>query len=131
MNIGALGEITFEVSEKVIQTIRDASVSGSAEISVHKRHLRGGLAEYTGYKPNTITFSLRSSAFLGAAPAEIENKLEKYKNEGTQLLFVLGTERIGYKWLLQKFKETIKHFDIRGNPIDADFSITLIEYIKE
>lgn len=131
MKIGSLGDIIFEVSPEVIQTINGLTLSGEANIATHARHLKTGLAEYTGNKPDQITFKIRISEFLGASVSSAIGQLEEYKHSGEQLIFILGTSRIGNAWLLSKYKASIKNYDAKGNPIDADVSITLLEYAKE
>lgn len=131
MTVGSLGDIVFTVKANKVQTIRDMAYTGKANISTHTRHNKVGLAEYTGEEPAQVTFSMRVSRFLNADPKDAEDKLKSYVAKGTTLTFVLGTERIGrYKWLVQQFKSSVQNTDRQGNPIDADISITLIEYVK-
>lgn len=131
MKVGSLGKIIFKVSANCVQTIRNINYTGSANISTHSRHNKVGLVEYTGENPAQVTFSMRVSAFLNADPVAVEKTLRDYIRNGTAVTLVIGSQKIGrYKWLVQKFKSTIQNTDRRGNPIDADISITLIEYVK-
>ena len=38
MVLGALGDITFEVSDEVVQTLNNLSWGGSARYATHQRH---------------------------------------------------------------------------------------------
>ena len=132
MKIGSLGDIVFEVSEKTIRTIRDASWSGSASIQLHERHLGSALAEFTGSNADTFSFSITVSKFLGADPMDVLSKIAQYEQNGTALLFMLGTTKYGrYRWIISKHTATLEHYDKAGNLASVDIKITLTEYTKE
>ena len=132
MIVGTLGSLAFQVSPEKIETLRSLSRTGSANVSTHSLHGRVGLAEFSGEQPQQITFSLRSSAFIGADLERTMRLVEQYCSQGTILLFTLGGERFGrYRWLLTKYKEDIMNTDLAGKPVDSDISITLTEYAKE
>lgn len=131
MKIGSLGSVVFTVSDSTVMTLRDMEVKNSASISVHKVHMRSGLAEFTGSDPQQITFKLRVSAFLGANPEAQIKRLEGYLRNGTQLTFVLGNKTYGrYRWLLESLSQDVEYFDRRGNVTQCDLSISLREYLK-
>lgn len=132
MIVGTLGSLVFEVSPEKIETLRSMALTGSSDVSTHSLHGRVGLTEYTGEQPQQFTFSLRSSAFIGADVERTMGLIEQYCSQGTILLFVLGGKRFGrYRWLITKYKEEILNTDLAGTPADSDISITLTEYVKE
>ncbi len=131
MIVGSLGNLAFEVSPEKIETLRSLSKTGSADVSIHSLHNRVGLTEFTGEQPQKITFSLRSSAFLGGNHERTMELIERYCSQGTILLFILGGERFGrYRWLLTQYKADVVNTNLAGKPVDCDISITLTEYAK-
>lgn len=131
MKIGCLGDIAFEVSTKTLQTIRDASWGGSASISTHQRHLSNALQEFVGDDPDSFTFNIRISAYLGSDPLKEINKIFDYERKGKVLQLIIGSKVYGkFRWLIKKHKVTMENFDKFGNLIGADISITLTEYTK-
>ncbi len=132
MKIGCLGDIVFEVSNEVIKTIRDISWSGSVSIAPHSLHLGNTLQEFTGTNADSFDFKFRVSSFAGANPISEIEKLCKYERSGKPVSLIIGSKAYGrYRWLIQKHKITFEHYDRSGNLIDADISVSLIEYLKE
>ena len=131
MQIGCLGNITFEVSDSVLKTIRGASWSGSANIQSHARHLDVALPEFVGVEPDSFTFSIRISKNLGADPVKDIEKIIEYERNGIALFLTIGTISYGsYKWLIQKHKITFEQYERNGDLSGVDISITLKEYPK-
>ena len=52
--IGCLGDIAFEASDKTVRTLKDMKWGGSANYAVHKRHAGNALTEFTGLNPDSI-----------------------------------------------------------------------------
>ncbi len=129
MKIGCLGEIAFEVSSKEIKTIRDVAWSGSASISTHQRHLGNCLQEFVGIDPDSITFNIRISKYLGSDPLEDIGRIFEYERGGVAVRLVIGSKTYGkYKWLIKKHKTALEHFDKNGDLVGVDISLTLTEY---
>lgn len=132
MQIGSLGDIVFEVSDRTVKTLRNLAWSGTARIAEHERHLQKSLVEFCGTDPDEITFDLKLSAYLGVAPMDEINKIVEYKENGIAVVFVLGTQRYGkYQWLIVKYKIKAENFDKSGNLTSADVAVSLKEYVKE
>lgn len=131
MKVGAFGGVAFVVSDTQIKTLRDMTISYKASISTHAVHLGGGLAEFTGSEPQSISFKLRLSAYLGASPDAELKKLEQYLLNGTPQTFALGNKVFGrYKWLLESMKVTAEYYDKYGNITQCDIAVSLTEYLK-
>ncbi len=131
MKIGTLGEVIFEVSSETIQTISKFSRTKSASFQTHSVHLKTGLLEFTGSDPETITFNIKSSRYLGADPHQTYLKLREYMSDGTAVQFIVGNVLYGsYRWVVSKCKATYNYYDKKGNVTDMDISVTLTEYRK-
>ena len=132
MIVGSLGDIVFEVSEEIMQSIEKLDLSGSANISIHSIRLRKGKPEFVGTDPEKITMSIRVSKLLGADPDAMIEKIRTYMSSAKILRLQMGKKTIGgYRWLINEYKVTHKDYDRFGNMIDASVSLTLIEYPKE
>lgn len=132
MKIGCLGDVVFEVSASVIQTIDSFVWSGSANIQTHQRHLDNSLQEFVGIDPDAITFTMTLAKYLGADPlAEIVRVFE-YERNGIAVPLTIGNKAYGkYMWLVKSHKTKIEHYDGGGNCISAKLDVTLTEYTKE
>lgn len=129
--IGCLGEIPFFVSSRAVQTVQDATWSGSARYSVHDRHLTNALTEFTGIDPDAFSFNIRLSAFLGVDPTAAINLLWQYERNGKAVSLVLGEKAYGkYRWNVVSHKITMEQFDGRGNLLSALVSVKLQEYLR-
>lgn len=132
MKIGCLGDIAFKVSNSQIKTIDKATWSGSANIQTHKRHLDNSLQEFVGVDPDSFTFTMVLSRYLGVNPEKDINKIWEYERGGITVPLTLGKKVYGkYRWLIKSHKVKMEHYDGRGNLTSATVDITLTEYTKE
>ena len=132
MKIGTLGEIIFEVSRETIMTLSKFSRTKSASLQTHNVHLKTGLVEFTGSSPETISFNIKASKYLGADPHDTYLMLREYMSNGTAVPFIVGNVIFGsYRWVVSKCKATYNYYDKKGNVTDMDISVTLTEYRKE
>ena len=131
MIVGSLGAVIFQVSDSTVLTLRDLSIKNNATISIHKNHLGGGLAEFTGSEPQRISFKLLLSAYLGVNIEKQIGRLENYLRSGTMLSLVLGHKTYGrYRWLLESFTQESVYTDKEGRITQCDVSVSLCEYLK-
>jgi hypothetical protein len=129
--IGCLGDIVFQVSSDVIETFNNMQWSGSARYSEHKRHLTNALTEFTGLDPDTMSFDMELSAYLGVDPMEELAKLLTYERDGKAISLVIGEKLYGkYKWTINRHRIKMKTFDKSGNLTSATVSVDLLEYLK-
>lgn len=132
MIVGSLGDIVFEVSDKVLQSFEKLNFSGSANISIHSIRLRKGKPEFVGTDPEKASMSIRVSKLLGADPDDMIEKIRTYMSSAKILRLQLGKKTFGsYRWLINEYKVIHEDHDRFGNLIDASISLTLIEYPKE
>ena len=131
MQVGVLGDIVFQVSSNVIKTIDNLQWSGSARYSEHNRHLTNTLTEFTGIDPDTMSFDMELSAYLGVDPMAELTKIWTYERSGKPLSLVVGERAYGkYKWTIKSHKIKMRTYDKRGNVTSVSVSINLLEYLK-
>jgi len=129
--IGCLGDIPFIVSSDAIQTIDNAVWSGSARYGEHQRHLTNALTEFTGIDPDTFSFDITLSAYLGVNPMTAIVKLWQYERNGTAVPLTIGNKGYGkYRWTVKKHKINMQTYDGLGNLTGAAVSVDLLEYLK-
>ena len=105
--------------------------SGSARYSTHQRHLTNALTEFTGVDPDSITFDVVVSAYLGVNPMTEIKRIVEYEQSGTVLPLTVGTQSYGrYRGGISGHKTKIQTYDGRGNVTSATISLTLQEYLK-
>ena len=90
MQVGCLGNIVFQVSDAVVETISSAVWSGSASYSVHQRHGGNALTEFVGMDPDKFSFDLKLSSNLGVNPMTDVRRLWTYMREHAALRLVIG-----------------------------------------
>lgn len=131
MVIGCLGDIVFQVSEDIVETISEMEWSGSAQYAVHQRHAGNALTEFIGVDPDKVSFTMTLARELGV---DVETEIEKFRSmeeKGEAVRLVIGTKSYGrYRWNLLKHSVKYRHHDRQGNPIVADVTVELQEYLK-
>lgn len=128
--IGALGDIVFEVSDKTVRTFQSMSWQGSVRIAEHKRHNMNAMTEFEGIDADVITFKITLSTALGVDPMTELKKIWKYERGGIYVPLVVGDHAYGKNyWLIKNHKTDMQRFDKSGNLISASVTISLIEYL--
>ena len=88
--------------------------------------------EFVGLEPDTFSFPLTLSKYLGVDPMTDITKIFTYERTGTAVSLVIGKKFYGkYKWLVKNHKTRGKRFDGEGNLVSADITISLTEYTEE
>ena len=129
--IGSFGTVTFRVSASIVETVRNMVRSQSAQYAVHQRHGTTALTEFVGVNPETLTFDIDLSVYLGVSPKTEIEKLRGYLQKGIAVPLVLGGQIIGaYRWTVQSIKVTEKSRDRSGELELATVSVSLQEYLK-
>lgn len=132
MQVGCLGDIIFEVTDKTVKTLTNAKWSGSANWSTHSRHLGDALLEFTGLAPDGFTFDIIFSASLGVEPLDELSKLWTYERDGTAVPLTIGEHGYGkYKWAILKHDIKIEHWRPDGKLHSCTVSVTLSSYLKD
>jgi len=129
--IGCLGDIVFSVSAKTVRTIDNVQWSGSARYGEHQRHLTDTLTEFTGLDPDTISFDMVLSVYLGVEPQAELVKIWQYERTGKAVPLVIGDKTYGkYRWTIKSHRIRMQHYDKYGNLTGATVSVNLLEYLR-
>ena len=129
MIVGTLGDIVFETSSRYILTFNNFAQTVSARYATHERHATTALTEFTGIDPESITFDIMLSAYLGVDPAAQIEVLRGYVRNGTTVPLVLGTTVYGeYRWVVTNYKTDPKYFSQSLGWSSITVSVTLKEY---
>ncbi len=130
MVVGKLGDIVFEVSDDVVQTLNNMSWSGSVRFATHQRHLYHAKTEYTGMDPDKIKFDITLSAYLGVNPQAVLGKIWTYERDGELLPLAVGHKGYGkYRWTITQHTIKLKHYDAEGDLTHCVVSLSLQEYV--
>lgn len=131
MRIGCLGDIPFVVSSDAVLTPTNFTESASATYATHQRHLDNAITEFIGNNPDTITFDMEISAWLGVDPQGEINKLWDYIRNAKPISLVVGNIVYGkYRWVVKSFKTKTKHTSKDGTWMAVTVSVSLLEYIR-
>lgn len=132
MIVGALGDIVFEVSEKTVRTLDKFKWSGSARWETHERHLNHALTEYTGMDPDSISFSIYLSAYLGTNPMKDIVRIWDCERLGTPVPLTIGEKAYGkYRWAVKSHETSAESWDGHGNLVSCTVSLKLLEYLRK
>lgn len=129
--VGSLGDVAFEVSDKMIRTIDGYRRSASARIAQHEITGRKAISEFIGPSLESISFQMKLSRQWGVVPERELETLRKYRDEGEVLLFMLNNKVVGEnKWLIESIDESVDHFGMRGEILMVTVSVSLVEYVE-
>lgn len=129
--IGFLGDVVFQVSREVVETIRNMQWSGSARFSTHERHLQYALTEFCGVDPDRMSFDIDLVKELGVEPMVEMVKLWTYERAGEAVPLVIGEKIYGkYRWTILSHEMKTQYHDRKGNVSVVTVSIKLQEYLE-
>lgn len=131
MEIGCLGEIPFKASSKAVQTIKNATWSGSARYSTHDRHGTDALTEFVGLDPDAFSFDIGLSAFLGVNPSDAITLFWEYERTGKAVPLVIGDKGYGkYRWTVLNHKIKMEQYGKNGELLSCTVTVKLQEYLR-
>ena len=129
--IGTLGNITFSVSDKKIETFDGMKWDSSAQYASHNRHLKDVLLEFTGTDADRISFTMYFSVFLGVDPMKEITKIFKAERNGKVMRLVIGPKTYGKnKWVITSKSVDLERYDDKGRLLTAKVNITLTAYAR-
>lgn len=131
MNVGSLGPVVFRVSDAFVRTISEYSRRTSVRIGSHDVIGQKPLSEWIGPGCDSISFSIKLSAFRGVNPKEEAEKLRRMAERGEAVTFIMGGAPVTHnKWLIESVDEDANYYDRMGNIISSDVKLSIREYAE-
>lgn len=131
MNVGSLGPVVFSVSDAFVRTISGYSRKTSVRIESHDIIGQKPLSEWVGMSCDSISFTVKLSAFRGVNPKEEAEKLRRMAERGEAVTFVMGGAPVTQnKWLIESVDEDANYYDRMGNIISSDVKLSIREYAE-
>lgn len=131
MVIGCLGDVVFQVSEEITETVKDVEWAGSVRYAAHHRHNMNALTEFTGRDPDTMKFTITLTRELNVNILPEIVKIWNMERDGEAVRLVIGDKGYGkYRWNVVRHNTKYTAFDRNGNPISADVALELQEYLR-
>lgn len=129
--VGSLGEVVFSVSDTLVRTFRDYNRKTSVRTATHDIIGQKPLTEFIGPSCDSISFTIKLSAFRGVNPKEEAQKLREMAEAGKAVTFVMGGSPVTQnKWLIESVDEDANFYDRSGNIISSDVKLSMREYAE-
>ena len=131
MQVGCLGDIIFQVDDKVQKTLNQLNMTGSARIVEHQRPGMKSLTEFTGVDPAKISFNIMLSSDMGVDVEKEIDKVVAHTERGTTLPLVVGRKSYGeYRWQINGYNTNYVYHDTVGRATLANITVNLTEYLR-
>ena len=131
MMVGSLGPVVFSVSDAFVRTISGYSRKTSVRIESHDIIGQKPLSEWVGMSCDSISFTVKLSAFRGVNPKAEAEKLRRMAERGEAVTFVMGGAPVTQnKWLIESVDEDANYYDRMGNIISSDVKLSIREYAE-
>ena len=131
MMVGSLGPVVFSVSDAFVRTISGYSRKTSVRIESHDIIGQKPLSEWVGLSCDSISFTVKLSAFRGVNPKEEAERLRRMAERGEAVTFVMGGAPVTQnKWLIESVDEDANYYDRMGNIISSDVKLSIREYAE-
>jgi len=127
-NVGSFFGVPFSVSSRMVQTIDNLIVSGSARIAMHNRVGKKSLTEHLGTDPKIVNFDMQLLSSLGVNVRKVLETFDFHLNRGSVGRLVIGRKSYGtFQILNMNVRE--EQFDGNRNVSYAVVSFGLLEYL--
>lgn len=114
----------------MVKTLTDIGMDKDISYATHKVHLQKGLLEFTGSEPDSISFTIELSAFLGVNPSATIDQLDEMAEAGEVVSFVLGTRVYGAgSWVIVSISKAFDLVYKDGELFKANVKLKLKEYV--
>lgn len=130
--IGALGKLSFKVSEAQVRTFSNFQWSGAARYGTHQRHGGNALTEFTGLDADQISLDLTFNAQLGTSPISEIWQLWNWQRKGITLPLTIGSHAYGrYRWTIVSLAIKAEYWDKYGEIYHSVVTVKLQEYLRK
>lgn len=126
--LGILGGITFETSDKLVRNFGAYSDNVSARIEAHEIGGSEPVLEYVGPGTRSISLPIVLNGSLGVDVEGDISRLHEYCSRGELLTFIIGQKPVGgsgAKWLIESVDVTRTYFNQNGSAHIAEINLEL------
>jgi len=130
MVIGNIGNlITFEVTDKKVQTFESFTQTVKGRWATHNIVLNKPVPEFLGADLRTLSIPITLRAAKGINPRKITEKIERAIENGRVYTVIIGGKKIGNnKWVITSMSEQWKHIMLDGKVPAISNTLELQEY---
>lgn len=131
MQIGAFGDIVFEVSDEAVRTFQDLQHDKKGRWAVHEVMGSKPVSEFIGPGLDEINFPIVLNAlFLGGSTVEDElERIGSMVDEGMVSTLVIADMIVG-KFYLESMGSVTRHFGGKGEKLVTETTLHLKEYTE-
>ena len=127
--LGTLGDIVFEVSDKTVRTFDAYTQTTAGRWAVHEPISANPRPEFLGPQQGEIAFEIHLSASLGIDPLAEKEKIEAIVREGKHAPFMLGLKPVSDgDWYIESCETTFVWVNGKGEVEYANMTVTVKEY---
>ncbi len=129
MITGMLGTIVFSCSDSFVKTFDAYTRQTAPRLATHEIIGKKPLYEYLGPGTDSITFTIKLSAYFGVSPKNEAKKLRQLCQKAIPVIWIMALAPVSEnRWIIESMQETANHYDNLGNIVSSDISLTLKEY---
>lgn len=128
MQVGSLGDMTFEVSSGCVRTLSGVRFQREARYEEHVVQGAAPRPEFLAPGLGTGTLELLLRRDLGCDPLAEAEKARTMMEEGRVVRLIIANKNLG-KWTIRKVAETWRHM-LKGQtgPLALSLSLDIAEY---
>ncbi len=132
MIVGYMADIPFLTSGVLVRTFDGFTNGGEGRWAKHDIIGDKPVLEFLGPDVEEISFKMLLRSDLGVNPTEEIKRLCEMRDEGTVFPLVIGNRSVGENfWILKSISYEVAFWDKHGQPLSAEVSVSLQEYVEE
>ncbi len=131
MAVGYFGDVIFSVSDDKVLSFKDLKLTAAGSRGEHKRIGKKPQLEFLGPGAKKLSFTIVLDAAYGVSPREQIDILNDYAEKGTICVLVVGSRKIGDRWMTTNVSSSWNRIMNGGELLKASVNISLEEYENE